>query len=155
MKVDRTNEILKKAVDSSGWLRRLLFAVLDAGNFLNENSFAGNASGFRISALELLRGYRSIDQKSDLQRIIAECILKNSDSVAQFRILITGLYWSKEVDLGELEADIESFREKHIALKSDIGHLKSIDGELALHGEEFCAVRICRPGYRPNVCAVE
>lgn len=79
----------RKAADqlkSSPILRVIIRQVLELGNYLNDGTYRGSASGFRIQALLSLQSIRGTDGKTSLlDFIVEELIEKSSIKEGQLR----------------------------------------------------------------------
>ncbi|XP_028784091.1 formin-like protein 8 [Neltuma alba] len=72
-----TLEMACKELRTSGLFRKLLEAILKAGNRMNAGTSRGNAQGFNLNSLSKLSEVKSTDGKTSLLRFIVEQVVQS------------------------------------------------------------------------------
>lgn len=90
-------------------LQDFLAVVLQLGNCLNSNSYAGNAVGFKLSALQQLTDLRANKPRMTLLHYIVDIALKENPALLDFTVELSSVKEASRLSLETMTAELREW----------------------------------------------
>ncbi|XP_046647643.1 inverted formin-2-like [Daphnia pulicaria] len=101
-------------------LQDFMAVVLQLGNVLNTNSYAGNAVGFKLSALQKLTDLRANKPRMTLLHYIVDIALSENPSLLDFTVQLASLKEASRLSLETLATEVREWKSQIDDLQKEL-----------------------------------